>query len=136
MCPGAQTTAFGVGFAKLKAVSNMGRVAINEAREAVVTTSLITASMAKQQLVARLSDPEAVAKISARDLSTIDKQQSDIALNYSNGCVAGPQTNISIGDMKVLIQRHAARSPRVSIREQLLARGIDVDRIPQAPSGE
>jgi hypothetical protein len=32
----------------------------------------------------------------------------------------------------VLIQRQAARAPRVPIREKLAARGVDVDTIAQA----
>jgi len=114
----------------------MGRVAIADIRDAAVTKKLIIANTADELLMAALSDPVKVATISPRDLSQISKQHTDSALNLANGRTGPATQQINIGDMKVLIQRQAERSPRVPIREKLLARGVNVEEIPQAkPKG-
>jgi hypothetical protein len=124
---------WGVGFGEISRMRRMGHVAIADIREAAITKKLIIANTADELLIDALSDPVKVEKISARDLSQISKQHTDSALNLANGRTGPTTQQINIGDMKVLIQRQAARAPRVPIREKLAARGIDVETIAQSP---
>jgi hypothetical protein len=101
----------------------MGKVLIQDIRDGAITKKLAIANVADDHLMDRLSDPDAVQKISARDLSTIAKQNVDSALNLNNGQVGSPQTQINIGDLRVLIDKRESSAGYVPIRERLQGEG-------------
>jgi len=110
-------------FGALTTIRNMGKVLIQDIRDGAITKKLAIANVADDHLMDRLSDPDAVQKISARDLSTIAKQNVDSALNLNNGQVGSPQTQINIGDLRVLIDKRESSAGYVPIRERLQSEG-------------
>src|SRR4030095_11163661 len=78
---------WGLGYGEISRMRNLGRVAIEDIREQAVTERLIIAKLANDHLMDRLNNAEQTARISARDLSQISKQQTDAALNMNNGRV-------------------------------------------------
>lgn len=79
------------------------KVQMEEAREDLSQSSIAAAYRAGEILHERLNDPVAAAKISARDASIIKKQQSENALNLSNGMVGTPAFSMNFSDIKVLL---------------------------------
>ena len=110
-------------FGALTTIRNMGKVLIQDIRDGAITKKLAIANAADDHLMDRLSDPDAVQKISARDLSTIAKQNVDSALNLNNGQVGSPQTQINIGDLRVLIDKRESSAGYVPIRDRLKFEG-------------
>ncbi len=79
------------------------RPQLEEVRKRTEELSGLAGEMATEALVEKLSRPEVVDKLSARDLSIIGKQQSENALNLSNGQVGASQTNITFNDLKMMV---------------------------------
>ncbi len=120
---------WGTSFGALSTCRSMGKITIADIREGSVTKKLCIANVCDDALMDRLSDPMAVAEISAKDLSSIAKQNIDSALNLSNGQVGASPFQINIGDVRVLMDKREQRGAYVPIRERL-AKGKVIDVTP------
>lgn len=102
---GQIATGLGLDESRVRSLYNTRafKVAMDEAREDLSQSSIAAAYRAGEILHERLSDPIAAAKISARDASIINKQQSENALNLSNGMVGTPAFSMNFNDIKVLL---------------------------------
>ncbi len=121
-------TRYGLRFGQISSIRNMGMITIEEIRAGSVSTSILLMETAKGLAMDKLNDPEAVAKMSAKDLSTIAKQQADMALNMSNNAVGQANVTINnIGDVKMLMQMKTDASK--SAAERLAERGVNVEKI-------
>lgn len=79
------------------------RLQMEESREDLTQSALAAAYKTGELLHAALDDPERVAKISPKDLSTIAKQQTDIALNLANGAVTASPLHFHFSAVKELL---------------------------------
>ncbi len=121
---------WGVPFGNVTSCRNMGKVTIEEIRSMAVSKSVTLMDAAQDIVMDKLQDPEAVAKMSAKDASVIAKQQADMALNLSNNSVgAGNITINAIGDVKALIQMKVEAGASKSAAERLAERGVNVEKI-------
>lgn len=125
----AIATRYGLRFGQISSIRNMGKITIEEIRAGSVTTSIVLMETAKGLAMDKLNDPAAVAKMSAKDLSTIAKQQADMALNMSNNAVGQSNVTINnIGDVKMLMEMRTEANNK-SAAERLAERGVNVEKI-------
>lgn len=99
---------WGITFGQVSSIRNSHKLELEEVRASMVARNLGNAYLAQNLLHDHLVDPEKIAKISARDLSTIAKQSQDSALNMANGMVGAP-AQINFGDIKVLAKMDFGR---------------------------
>lgn len=124
---------WGVPFGNVTSCRNMGKVTIEEIRSMAVTKSAILMDAAQDVLMDKLSNPEIRDKMSAKDASTIAKQQADMALNLSNNQVGASNVSITaIGDVKMLMQMKTEANNK-SAAERLADRGVNVEKILSRP---
>jgi hypothetical protein len=116
---GRMAKRWGVGFGQLTKIRHMGRVAISEVREGLVTQKMIIANKLDEVVMDGLNDPEKVEKLSLKDASVMAKQYTDSALNLANGQVGAPATQINVGDLKILIDRRNQSGPYVPIKQKI-----------------
>jgi len=121
---------WGLPFGKITTVRCMGKLTIADIREGVVTKSSMIVNEAQDALMDKFNQPEERAKMSAKDLSTISKQQADLVINMSNNSTGGGNVAITnIGDVKMLIQLQNQNGEKKDAMERLRERGVNVDKL-------
>lgn len=130
---------WGVAFGEVTTCRNMGKLTIDECREALGTKSIILANRALDALADDFNDPAKLCEMKPKDKLSIAKQMTDNALNLENKAVTGVGgvTNVNIGDVQVLIQHRAEREKigGTNAIERLLAKGLNKELVEKAHGG-
>lgn len=123
---------WGLGWQELQRLSEMRPRDLNAAGKGIAGQAVMISALAQRALAKKLSTPGVVEGMEPKDLSTIAKQQSDIAMGWTKDApVQGGNTyNFNIGDIAAIRQMRDTQKPA---RARLVELGVPRELLAEEP---
>lgn len=128
--------AWGIGWPEMQRLAEMRKPDLESIGRGLAVQATMICSMAQNALAVQLSNPAVVHGLQPKELSSIMKQSSDVALGWSKESPAnmggGNTFNIiGSGGLQDIIALKQMQQDKSSAKERLLARGLPLEVLAQ-----